>query len=161
MAMFSDFSLKALIPNWNDKVLGPNPFIQLPGGFCGSALLKFDPAAFRQSPSAQLQSVGDLSTNGNCNVQCPGGTITYTINRKLADNKSYELQVLSVVNNIQVAKDKLIETKAGFGIAGHVLLSYPSGGKLLTSMTHWAALVAVDTTEQNLISMAQKQYGNM
>lgn len=161
MCMFSDFSLKALIPNWNDKILGPNPFIRLPTDFSGSAHLKFDPQALVQSPSAQLQSVGDLSTNGNCNVDCPGGTITYTVNRKAADNKSYELQVLTVVNNVQVSKDKLIETKAGYGAAGHVLLSYPKGGRLLTSMTHWASLVKVDTTEQNLISMAQKQYGAM
>lgn len=105
--------------------------------------------------------MGDLSVNGNCHVTCPGGTITYTINRKAADNKSYELQVLTVVNNIHVAQDKLIETKAGFGTAGHVLLSYPTGGRLLTSMTHWAELVKVDTTEQNLINMAQKQYGMM
>lgn len=26
MAMFSDFSLKALIDHWDAKVLGPNPF---------------------------------------------------------------------------------------------------------------------------------------
>lgn len=26
LCMFSDFSLKALINNWNSKLLGPNPF---------------------------------------------------------------------------------------------------------------------------------------
>jgi len=161
MVMFSDFSLKALIPNWNAKILGPNPFVRLPGDFGGTALLKFDPIALKESPSAQLQSVGDLSVNGNCNVQCPGGTITYTINRKAADTKTYELQVLTVFNNIQVAQDKLIETKAGYGIAGYILLSYLTGGRLLASMTHWAELVKVDTTEQNLLNLAQKQYGMM
>jgi hypothetical protein len=25
--MFSDFSLKSLIKTWNEKILGPNPFI--------------------------------------------------------------------------------------------------------------------------------------
>ena len=28
MAMFSDFSLKTLIKNWDEKYLGPNPFIR-------------------------------------------------------------------------------------------------------------------------------------
>lgn len=27
MVMFSDFSLKALINNWDNKMLGPNPFV--------------------------------------------------------------------------------------------------------------------------------------
>jgi hypothetical protein len=29
MAMFSDFSLKALIKSWKDGVLGPNPFVKV------------------------------------------------------------------------------------------------------------------------------------
>lgn len=43
MVMFSDFSLKALIPNWSEPVLGPNPFVRLPGDFGGVAVLQFDP----------------------------------------------------------------------------------------------------------------------
>jgi hypothetical protein len=159
--MFSDFSLKAIIPNWNEKILGPNPFIRLPNDFGGSAVLKFDPIALRESPSAQLQSIGDLSIGGTCNVQCPGGTITYTVDRKAANNKSYEMQILTVVTNIAVPKDKICSTKAGEGSAGHVLLVYPCGGRLLASMTHWSELVKVDTTEQKLIDVAQKQYGWM
>jgi hypothetical protein len=29
MVMCSDFSLKALIGNWNENLLGPNPFIKI------------------------------------------------------------------------------------------------------------------------------------
>ena len=29
MAMFSDFSLKALIGDWDDGYLGPNPFLKV------------------------------------------------------------------------------------------------------------------------------------
>jgi len=157
--MFSDFSLKAIIPNWNEHILGPNPFIRLPNDFGGSATLKFDPIALRESPSAQLQSVGDLSIGGTCNVQCPGGTITYTVNSKAGDNKNYELQILTIVTNIAVPKDKCCHTKIGEGAAGHVLLVYPCGGRLLASMTHWSELVKIDTTEAKLIDIAQKQYG--
>jgi hypothetical protein len=41
MAMFSDFSLKALIRNWDKRILGPNPFIKI--GETGSDIrIKFD-----------------------------------------------------------------------------------------------------------------------
>lgn len=29
MAMFSDFSLKALIAEWDSNILGPNPFVKV------------------------------------------------------------------------------------------------------------------------------------
>jgi hypothetical protein len=29
MAMFSDFSLKALIKQWDSNILGPNPFVKV------------------------------------------------------------------------------------------------------------------------------------
>ena len=29
MIMFSDFSLKALIAEWDPKILGPNPFVSI------------------------------------------------------------------------------------------------------------------------------------
>jgi hypothetical protein len=32
------------------------------------------------------------------------------------------------------------------GAAGHCLLTYPSGGKILTSMTHWIDLMDLDTS---------------
>lgn len=29
MTMFSDFSLKALIAQWDKKIMGPNPFVKV------------------------------------------------------------------------------------------------------------------------------------
>jgi hypothetical protein len=29
MAMFSDFSLKALIAEWDENLMGPNPFVKI------------------------------------------------------------------------------------------------------------------------------------
>jgi hypothetical protein len=29
MCMFSDFSLKALVKTWDEKLLGPNPFVKI------------------------------------------------------------------------------------------------------------------------------------
>jgi len=43
-----------------------------------------------------------------------------------------------VVTNIKPATDKLTTKIGEFnGSAGHVLLTYPSGGMILTSMGHW------------------------
>lgn len=45
------------------------------------------------------------------------------------------------------------------GLAGHVLLSYKEGGKILTSMGHWIELMKIDTTEENLFATAETIYG--
>ena len=34
------------------------------------------------------------------------------------------------------------------GSAGHTMLVYPSGGKILTSMGHWIELMKLDTTKE-------------
>lgn len=45
------------------------------------------------------------------------------------------------------------------GSAGHVLLKYKSKGQLLTSMGHWIELMKIDTSEQKLFEVAEKEYG--
>jgi len=46
------------------------------------------------------------------------------------------------------------------GAAGHVLLTYPSGGQLLTSCTHWVELQKLDgVSERALLKMAMMDYG--
>lgn len=96
MAMFSDFSLKALIASWDENILGPNPFRKMGQEFSETVHLRFDPNTLKESPSAQLQSVGDLSEGGLCNVHCLGGTIIYSIDAKKTDHNKYKLQVLTV-----------------------------------------------------------------
>jgi hypothetical protein len=60
MAMFSDFSLKSLIAQWDEHLLGLNPF-KHNGGASGGTELRFDPVKLINSPSAQLQIIGDLA----------------------------------------------------------------------------------------------------
>ena len=80
MAMFSDFSLKALVKNWKDKYeLGPNPFVET-GGHTGNFQVKFSSAVLKECPSAQLQIIGDMVEDGSCNVLAAGGTIVYSVN---------------------------------------------------------------------------------
>lgn len=58
--MFSDFSLKALIKEWDENVLGPNPFEKV-GETSTPIKLKFDKQTLLDSPSSQLQAVAQLS----------------------------------------------------------------------------------------------------
>lgn len=65
MAMFSDFSLKALINGWDTALLGPNPFILL-NEFGGTFKLGLNRKAIAQCPSSQLQTVASLSRDNTC-----------------------------------------------------------------------------------------------
>lgn len=40
-----------------------------------------------------------------------------------------------------------------------MLLKYPTGGMILTSMGHWIELMKIDTSEKKLFEVAQKEYG--
>jgi hypothetical protein len=60
MAMFSDFSLKALINEWDGRVLGPNPFKKV-GETSTTIRMKFDREKLLNCPSTQLQTVARLS----------------------------------------------------------------------------------------------------
>lgn len=95
----------------------------------------------KKSPSAQLQLVGTLSDGGMCNVNAAGGTIGYTVNWKVASSsQKYKFQLLSVASNLSGGNSPC-EIGSATGAAGHCLLTYPSGGMILTSMTHWISLM--------------------
>lgn len=42
------------------------------------------------------------------------------------------------------------------GSAGHVLLTYTSGGMILTSMGHWVELMKIDTSPQKIFEVAER-----
>lgn len=60
--MFSDFSLKALINQWDAEVLGPNPFVKVDDTYT-AIQLKFEKARLLRSPSSQLQTVARLAVS--------------------------------------------------------------------------------------------------
>jgi hypothetical protein len=89
-----------------------------------------------------------------------GGTIVYCLDSTKLNHKHYKAQVLTVVANIQPPEPKYLSTIGNFsGSAGHILLKYPSGGAIITSMGHWIELMKIDTSEQKLFEVAQKEYG--
>jgi hypothetical protein len=158
MVMFSDFSLKALIKEWKEDVLGPNPFVKT-GEFQHNFKLRFDPAALSACPSAQLQKLAELASAGEASLHAMSGTIAFSVNWSKADCRAYNCQVLTVMTELdgdQARPDtgKVCEVGEHAGFAGHVLLSYPSGGQLLASAGHWVELSRLDVTEENLLQAA-------
>lgn len=170
--MASDFSLKAIIEDWKPEILGPNPFVRLSVCCSTSFGLSFDPSVLQQCPSAQLATVGKLAAGGHARSHALGGTILYAIDEAQAAAAKSEgsiVQVLTVASNIDgVPADtllrrgncgrsvKLSEAAGANGLAGHVLITRPSGGMLLTSMGHWIELVKLDVSEETLLSTAQE-----
>lgn len=141
--MYSDFSLKALINQWNASTLGPNPFVQV-GQTSTNIELKFNKDRLLRSPSAQLQAVAHLAEKDELTVNVLGGTIMYGVNSKIDPQNKYEIEVLTVASNFP-APQSYLQSKIDpyTGLAGHVLLSYPQGGKILTSMGHWIELMKI------------------
>eukprot|EP00040_Diaphanoeca_grandis_P031589 m.189328 g.189328 ORF g.189328 m.189328 type:complete len:951 (-) comp32370_c0_seq1:41-2893(-) len=165
MVMCSDFSLKALITTWDTSKLGPNPFTKT-GECSGNVKLHFDGEVLKRSRSAQLQAVGELCTENTVNVHCLGGTITYGVDHKqvakATAKAAYKLEVLTVVEpSTSVTCDPLYQCKIDdvSGAAGHVMVTYPSGGAILASATHWIELMKFDVPENRLFSIAQANYG--
>lgn len=168
MVMCSDFSLKALIAKW-DGSLGPNPFLQV-GTFGSGFELRFDCRKLMDCCSAQLKKVGEMCETDVAQVHAMGGTIIYTVKGDASrSNEHYDLEILTVMTSADGQENRglgmqegdFCELKDGAikGAAGHVLLSYKSGGRLLTSAGHWVELSKLEVSEERLASMQREQYG--
>jgi hypothetical protein len=166
MVMCSDFSLKALIRQWNTDLLGPCPFFKV-AECVGNMSLHFDAARVARCPSAQLQRLGDICGKGFAQIQAMEGNIVYTVDHGVAQRtKAYDLEVLTVATGLNdgfrsicLPSGQLCEVGSQRGFAGHVLLRYPSGGLLLTAAGHWSELVQVDVAEERLLGVLESQYG--
>jgi hypothetical protein len=113
--------------------------------------LRFDPEELKQCGSAQLRTVGGLSVGGMVNVDAMAGTIVYSVDSDRLNHNYFKLKVLTVVDTLTPRKANLVsEAGSHKGTAGHVLLTYPSGGTIMTSMGHWIELMKIDTTPEKL-----------
>jgi hypothetical protein len=71
---------------------------------------------------------------------------------------------LTAVRDREGSKETFLEQKTNSntisGFAGHVMLEYKSGGKLLTSAAHWIDLNHIDTKNTTgLLQVVQSMYG--
>lgn len=167
--MCSDFSLKSLIYEWSEQHLGPNPFVKV--GECSSQFqLEFVPQEL-QHPDVpqQLQVVGELCREqGKAVVNAMGGTIMYALDPKRPRTGQYDVKILTVVTDVDGGLRHVQEgmqcsigegENMKKGIAGHVTLTYPSGGQLVTSMGHWIELTRINTSLESVLRTAGRNFG--
>lgn len=162
--MCSDFSLKALIGNWDEEILGPKCFKKT-GEFSSGFTLKFEPQTLKECPSSQLVKVGEFCDDGEATVHAMGGTIAYDLVKPIGklSQDFYKVEVLTVATMLdgrsQAEHGQCIVGEHK-GVLGHCLLHYPSGGQLLTSCGHWIELVKLDIKNHDQIfKVAEEQYG--
>jgi len=164
--MCSDFSLKALIKDWSEEELGPNPFVQFKEECDNEFQLEFIVSDLQhEEVPQQLQVVGELCEEGKAVVHALGGTIMYTVNPRRKQTELYELKVLTVATVSDLLVPEAMKCSIGEGdhekrgAAGHVTLTYASGGQIVTSMGHWIELSRIDTSAELVMSVAAKNFG--
>lgn len=167
--MCSDFSLKSLLHDWSEQHLGPNPFKQV-GEIDRHFQLEFVASDLtHEDVPQQLQVVGELCRErGQAVVKAMGGTILYTVDPNRPPTGAYDLKILTVVTSTADGLPNLTdEMKCSIGegktikkgAAGHVTLTYPSGGQLVTSMGHWIELTRLNTTVEEVLHAAEHNFG--
>jgi len=164
--MCSDFSLKALIKDWSEEELGPNPFVQFKEECDNEFQLEFIVSDLQhEEVPQQLQVVGELCEEGKAVVHALGGTIMYTVNPRRKQTELYELKVLTVATVSDMLVPEAMKCIIGEGdhekrgAAGHVTLTYGSGGQIVTSMGHWIELSRIDTSAELVMNVAAKNFG--
>merc|ERR1712048_1523083 len=148
---------------------GPNPFKQV--GQCDHQFkLEFIPSDLQQEfVPQQLQVVGELCTEkGEAVVTALSNTILYTVNPDRQKTDVYDLKVLTIVSDFSGGADQIsdhVKCSVGDGsnqkrgTAGHVILTYKSGGQLVTSMGHWIELSRIDTSLDAVMRAAAHNFG--
>jgi len=121
-------------------------------------------------PIGTTSQCPDLSDDGCCTVNCLPSSIAYTVDKRIAEAAKnagrYKLSVLTVATEIpDIAVASLpayqaCELGGKRGAAGHVCLTYPSGGTLLVSAGHWVELLRIEgVSEKSLLKTAEANYG--
>jgi hypothetical protein len=158
MVIFGDFSLKALIHDWDHSLLGPLPFEQV-GTVSGSVRLRFQREHLMACPSAQLQCVGQLCSDNFAGVHAQSDTIQFVVKHDRPATDEYQLQILTVVEAAAGYRGAIVELGQYKGTAGHVLLKYRSGGMMLVSATHWMELTNVNADEADVAQVLLQRQG--
>jgi len=158
--------LKALITDWSEEHLGPNPFLNI-GETSGNVNLQFQPSDLQNDEvPQQLQVVGQLcAERGSAVVGTLSATVVYTVNPKRPATDLYTLKVLTVASDVRVRVAEHLMCSVGEGdnmkrgAAGHVTLTYSGGGQIITSMAHWIELTKIDTSLEAVLRCSAQEFG--
>eukprot|EP00656_Telonema_subtile_P030095 TRINITY_DN3311_c0_g1_i12.p1 TRINITY_DN3311_c0_g1~~TRINITY_DN3311_c0_g1_i12.p1 ORF type:complete len:1027 (-),score=104.41 TRINITY_DN3311_c0_g1_i12:713-3793(-) len=99
MVMCSDYSVNSLISDWQEELLGPNPFVHL-GHFSDELQLGFDSDALKRCDSNQLRLVGELCVGNGCHLHAALDSNCFTVDQEVDLKGAYELETLTVVTHM-------------------------------------------------------------
>jgi hypothetical protein len=156
--MFGDFSVKAIINDWDDGVLGPNPFVKL--GECNNIInLTFDSDKLKECESNQMRIVGELCRDGKASVHCMSGTIVFGLDKISSDNSLYKVSILTKAEtNFQIPSNSQYKIDDKYSI-GHASLKYSSGSLIFFSSGHWIDLKDINVDLKNLKKVVESNLG--
>jgi len=150
-----------LLKDWDEKLLGNNPFVSI--GICsGDMSLVFESETLAYCPSKQLQMVAGLSHAGKIKIGASGAPFM-GVDAVKTDNNDYDLQVMTVAentsNNLPQDKDYTCQIRSTSGCVGHAVLKYRTGGCMVISAGHWISLNNITVDIKTLEKIAQENYG--
>eukprot|EP00924_Labyrinthula_sp_SR-Ha-C_P013113 maker-scaffold_12-snap-gene-10.56-mRNA-1 protein AED:0.00 eAED:0.00 QI:28/1/1/1/0/0/2/41/420 len=159
--LFCDFSLKALISNWSNKLLGPKPFT-IVGQFADELFLSFYPFRMKSTNIPALQKLGHLvpqaSTTSRKNGLKPSRidflaqkeTILYTVNTEV------EPLLRRTENNVKERyKTPDLPIQSPYEIEILSVASYFNSG----DFTRKALSLANQSNDINLCILDEKNFG--
>jgi len=99
-------------------------------------------------------------------VHALGGTIAFSVNHSAKQTQQYTLEIMTVAIRLggcdattMVQENTTCVVGDHKGAAGHVMLHYATGGKLLVSAGHWIELARLDVSSESLLRVAESNYG--
>lgn len=156
--MLSDFSVKAFVNDWDEKILGPKCLLNI-GTVDHQIKLRFKPDILKECPSAQLRVVGELAAEGIAVINVMGGTVVIGVDKKHSTNSYYKFEILTEVEkNGNILKDAYVDEKDKTTI-GHAMLKYKSGSIITVSAGHWVELNNINVDIRNIEKVADKYWG--
>lgn len=155
--MLSDFSVKAFVNDWDEKILGPKSLLNI-GTVDHAIKLRFKPDTLKGCESAQLRIVGELAAEGIAVINVMGGTVVIGVDKKKTKNEYYKFEILTEVEKKgNIIQDSFVDEKEKTTI-GHAMLKYKSGSIITVSAGHWVELNNINVDIRNIEKVADKYW---
>ena len=154
MTNFADFSLGALITDWDESVMDRCPFEKI-GTHTGCTTMFID-SDMTKCSSKQLSNFAELNITGRATVELMAGTVVYKVNE--VDDVSYTCKVYSLLDLKSKFADNTTKIGELEGTAGHTMLDY-DGWRVLVSGCHFVELMKNNTTLEKFSEVSMRVLG--
>lgn len=189
LILCADFSLKALINDWNVDIFGKNPMIKYKEINEQKLEIEFEKKKFADSGLKQLKIMSDLVDDNNDKGKIILHVLDCTVSFKLDNLKDekYNIDILSIVkkadnNNSNTLKRKKISTESDDddiniskrnkicecaikkekifnNFIGQAVINFVDGGKIFVSNGHFSELCNINCTDKSLFNSIEKTLG--